>query len=615
MSDDDVLPAQQPDSIVQPTAADASPPAAPPVQAATPAAATPAAASQPTGQTTPAPVVPASPIEVTVVIENRTARRIGIAHSHHPDERLIISPFGTRRLSLADFGGYDVKRWVDLNLITVRSEIQVKQQSQFGVLALGCSLWILVPGALLGLLIPALGGNSVFQIVLVASLALAIIGIVVGGTSRERMRAILAITLSGAARASIVLLMGVVGVGFPAVIVLAFGRGAEVVVDRSWINTITPDLFGHTAQYIFTVVASTMPALLYFLFNRQRLDTVRKSIYRQIVLLDPNIQTTADAEDMHGRTLDEVYGAKGAGYYLSSVGLPIVLCTLLIAVGWLLILLPIEPPPNMRLEQLYLLFIPRPTVFNFGFLGAYFFALNMCFRRYVRADLTPKTYNHIIVRVLITVTVIWVLGALPELSGGTAAEPSPVLLALAFLVGIVPETGITILQDFLRRTFKFVGPSLQEQDPLTNLEGINIYDMARLSEEGVENVENLAHHNLIELLIHTRIPASRLVDLVDQSVLYLHVRGILGNESALDYVRNYGIRTATDLEEVCARGDDAVLKLLDQAQGDQPVSRLKVIRDALRDDEWMTQLRHWRHATLLDQEVFDTPQEFFLPRR
>ena len=69
---------------------------------------------------------------------------------------------------------------------------------------------------------------------------------------------------------------------------------------------------------------------------------------------------------------------------------------------------------------------------------------------------------------------------------------------------------------------------IAERDPLTNLEGIDLYDRARLLDEGVSNVEGLAHHDLIELMLQTRIPAPRLVDWIDQAILYLHV-GVAGD--------------------------------------------------------------------------------------
>ena len=58
----------------------------------------------------------------------------------------------------------------------------------------------------------------------------------------------------------------------------------------------------------------------------------------------------------------------------------------------------------------------------------------------------------------------------------------------------------------------------------------------------------MAHYNLIKLMARTLIPTSRLVDLFDQAVLYLH----LGLEvdkvkKAREALHSYGIRTATDL--------------------------------------------------------------------
>lgn len=57
---------------------------------------------------------------------------------------------------------------------------------------------------------------------------------------------------------------------------------------------------------------------------------------------------------------------------------------------------------------------------------------------------------------------------------------------------------------------------------MTKPEGINLYHRARLMEEGVENIENLAHHDLVDLILRTRIPVSVLIDWVDQAILYLH---------------------------------------------------------------------------------------------
>ena len=61
------------------------------------------------------------------------------------------------------------------------------------------------------------------------------------------------------------------------------------------------------------------------------------------------------------------------------------------------------------------------------------------------------------------------------------------------------------------------------RQPLTELEGIDLYERTRLSEEGITSVEALAHHDLLDLFFKTRIPAARLVDWTDQAVLVMYL--------------------------------------------------------------------------------------------
>ena len=66
---------------------------------------------------------------------------------------------------------------------------------------------------------------------------------------------------------------------------------------------------------------------------------------------------------------------------------------------------------------------------------------------------------------------------------------------------------------------------LHEPAPLTELEGIDLYDRTRLAEEGINNIEALAHADIVDLMSSTRISAAELVDWTDQAILYLRVGG------------------------------------------------------------------------------------------
>ncbi len=337
-----------------------------------------------------------------------------------------------------------------------------------------------------------------------------------------------------------------------------------------------------------------------------------------IFRFDPSVETVADIKARYGGPMDEAYGREMVtGRILPGKRLPVVIATAAISIGWLLTL----PLPSYSsavdhdlLVHDYLRPHERPIVF--AFLGAYFFALNLVFRGYVRGDLRPKTYSQITVRILLSFVLAFVLGQAFDTS-------NPLVLVVAFLGGLVPETILVRLRESARHV-GLSGPArgqadgleaLVEQQPLTELEGIDVYDRARLEEEGVTNVEALAHHDLVELMLRTRIPVSRLVDWVDQAILYLYLGGRTreGRQARL-VMRQNGIRTATDLvtawrkhadtETHCGRADDAhgLAELLGPTPEGRP-SRVALIVDAISDEEWIDTLLNWHERRRLETEA------------
>lgn len=409
-----------------------------------------------------------------------------------------------------------------------------------------------------------------------------------------------------------------IGFGLTAIPLLIWlGRYADSEIDQA----ATMRIFLQVLQWLFIGVASVLPAMMYFLFYRQKVRTLRANFLRDVVRLNPNIYTIDDAEALYGERVNDVYGATDSPRTLLNTHLPILVSTLLITLGWILVAHPAETlgasPSDLPL------FRPEARAISFGFLGAYFFLLNMIFRRYVRSDLGPKAYNHIALRLLITIVLVWVVGRLP-IFAANPGQAEAGLLVFAFLIGVVPETAMVAITDFLRgfEALKTRIPSLDESLPLTDLDGMTLYDRARLLEEGIENVENLAHHSIIDLMLWTRIPTPRLVDLLDQAVLYLHIVNprlkpeAPGEGRMLDMatLRQYGIRTATDLirvyEVAQGPGEDteSLFALLDSsplAQSPAPARRrLKAILDTLQDDDWVDWLRQWHRRGALGQKLY-----------
>lgn len=298
--------------------------------------------------------------------------------------------------------------------------------------------------------------------------------------------------------------------------------------------------------------------------------------------------------------------------------------TLVLTLGWVLTLAPVGMSVPLRQpKDILLLFAPLPSALTYGFLGAYFFSLGDVLRRYVRGDLKPKVYSSIAVRVFLVFILAWVLDRMVPAEGGVASatvtQPGGVKLALIFLVGFFPETGLTYIREVARPLLGKLLSLSAEASPLTDLDGIDLYDRARLLDEGVTNVESLAHHDFIDLMMETRIPVARLVDWVDQAILYLHVSEAPsakpGNHNSPELrtrLRKYGIRTATDLLEVYkAAKSRKELEVVLQALGDPSdagkTSRMQLIVDALRDDEWLSCIQHWRQRIAVRAETHVVP--------
>ncbi len=361
--------------------------------------------------------------------------------------------------------------------------------------------------------------------------------------------------------------------------------------------------FGRILQLIFIITASLLPALLYFLFDRIRQKTLLAEFHQQIFRLDPYVENLTDVETKYGSMLEEVLGTQsGEGVRLvPGTRRPIFIATLVFTLGWILALIPSGmTAPISQPSDLFKFFVPQPNAIVFGFLGAYYFGVNTILRRYTRGDLRPKAYSTITVRIFVVIILAWILQLY-------FADGTPTLLLTCFFIGVFPERGLFVIKSFagVKPAWDKLFPGLEEKHQVTHLDGIDLYDSARLFDEGVTNIESLAHHNLIDLLIQTRIPASRLVDWVDQAILYLHLAepDKPGTPSAFAVLKQHGIRTATDLlkarDEAKKRGGDEVSKLLEKfgggAAGGSPI-RFQVILDALEDDEWLNYILKWRES-------------------
>ncbi len=157
-------------------------------------------------------------------------------------------------------------------------------------------------------------------------------------------------------------------------------------------------------------------------------------------------------------------------------------------------------------------------ILKFAYLGAYAFIVQSLIRRFFQSDLRPSAYAAAVLRVIVVLVTMVALHQLldPVTSVGTEA-------AVAFVVGFFPVIALQALQRAAAATLRVFVPQLTPEYPLNQLDGLNVWYESRLVEEGIEDMENLATANLVDVVLHTRVPVGRLVDWVDQAQLYLHL--------------------------------------------------------------------------------------------
>ena len=265
------------------------------------------------------------------------------------------------------------------------------------------------------------------------------------------------------------------------------------------------------------------------------------------------------SENLYRKKFEGVYGAlsdESSQRVLTENAIPVVFATVFISLGWVLLLQPEVVYHRWIFESVAASGARFPLAeIGFAFLGAYFYVVPMLMRRYYQNDLKTSAYINVSVRIVSVVIITWIL---TEVWRGEAASESSASAAwrygVAFTIGVFPDVGWQVLQRALKWPIGFIDKSFRVRYPLSTVDGLNLWYESRLLEEGIEDLPTLTTANVVDVMLHTRIPIDRLVNWLDQAVLLLHVPDGQVNGDAdrrasnlrvkLD---NLGIRTATDL--------------------------------------------------------------------
>ncbi|HVQ14475.1 MAG TPA: hypothetical protein VMS40_12830 [Vicinamibacterales bacterium] len=216
-----------------------------------------------------------------------------------------------------------------------------------------------------------------------------------------------------------------------------------------------------------------------------------------------------------------------------------------------------------------------------AFLGGFIWSAQSIIRRLITADLSPGTFYGAGVRMIFASLVALVLSwFLKDMPGRDHTLP-----VIAFLTGMLPEQAVLFLQD-KSKIFSNTGAARSRELPLMMIEGVNTFHKVRLGEVAIDNSQNLAEANLIELLLRTPFPANQVIDWIAQAKLHVFVK------DDIEKLRAIGIRNAFDF---VAESSESLDQLA--AETRMPRTQLSIVYRRLHDDPAIPAL--WRFRSLL----------------
>ncbi len=197
------------------------------------------------------------------------------------------------------------------------------------------------------------------------------------------------------------------------------------------------------------------------------------------------------------------------------------------------------------------------TAIGFGFLGAYAYSIGQLVRAYFTVDLTPNTFVAASVRMIVACVLTLVFSfaftfvlSETDMRHQTEEASVAILPVLGFFFGYFPRKALLGIERLVGRLF---GSLLRERQAesraLNRVSGMNLEHAARLEREGIDNIENLALAEPLEIAIRTGFSYRQVTTWIEEAWLRAH----MGDADYPKLADGCGILTRRQLQEIVER--------------------------------------------------------------
>jgi hypothetical protein len=203
-------------------------------------------------------------------------------------------------------------------------------------------------------------------------------------------------------------------------------------------------------------------------------------------------------------------------------------------------------------------------VVQWGFLGGLVYTSISLLNRFLRNDLVPRVYFNASFRLILSAVVaIAIYFMYLVIEGSLSTEPPPQILLLCFLAGVAPvqflihfaDTQLSKLHGGWKRK------ATAGNRPTTQLEGIDSVTAERLSEEGIDCIQQMALCHYDELASKTNFSSDIIKDWKNQAILII----LTGDKHINSFCEESNKSTVTD---------ESLFDILDKKLGVRTISGL-----------------------------------------